>query len=133
VYVAAVRSVTKGRDLGLLARAIIELNIDGMTKSRAAQISGSLNNKASAVITRERQESLGISQATWLYSGAPCAVDPKDPTPQETRRDAAHKAANGKTYDVSKGMYLNKKWTWPGVEDGCKCMSKSFIPGLGKP
>jgi hypothetical protein len=79
------------------------------------------------VMTKERQESLGINHAIWLYSGAPCDVNPKKP---KGRQNASHRAADGKQYEVSKGMHLNGKWTWPGYEDGCKCVSRSIIPGL---
>jgi hypothetical protein len=74
----------------------------------------------------QRQESIGVKQALWLYSGAPCEIDPKKPTGQ----DAAHRAANGRLFDVSKGMLLNGKWTLPGAEPGCRCASKSIIPGF---
>ena len=90
------------------------------------QIARLLNNKATALMDRERQGSLGIKQAHWLYSGAPCELNPKKPTGQDT----AHRAANGKLYDVSTGIFLNGKWTWPGVEPGCRCISKSVVPGF---
>jgi hypothetical protein len=38
--------------------------------------------------------------------------------------------ANGKLFEISTGMFLNGKWTWPGVEPGCRCISKSVIPGF---
>ncbi|MHB8390522.1 MAG: hypothetical protein ACYDBH_13235 [Acidobacteriaceae bacterium] len=120
VYDAAVRSVTAGRDLQLLMVAIMQLNIPGITRKRAGQIAHSLNNKATAVITRERQTSLGITQAIWRYSGAPCEIDPRNPSGTQ---DAAHEAANNQLYEVSKGMFLDGKWTWPGYEDGCRCVS----------
>jgi hypothetical protein len=126
VYDAALRSISAGRDLGLLCNVLMQINIDGMTKQRAGEIARLLNNKATALMTRERQGSLGIKQARWLYSGAPCELSPKKPTGQ----DAAHRAANGKLFDVSTGMLLNGKWTWPGVEPGCRCISKSVVPGF---
>lgn len=126
VYEAALRSITAGRDLSILYNALMRLNVAGMTKRRASEIAHVLNNKATALMTRERQEAVGITQAVWLYSGAPCEVNPKAPTGQ----DAAHRAANGKPFDVSKGMFLNGKWTWPGVEPGCRCASKSVVPSL---
>jgi hypothetical protein len=126
VYDAALLSISAGRDLGLLYNALMQMKINGMTKRRAAEIASFLNNKATALMNRERQESLGIKSALWLYSGAPCEVNPKEPTGQ----DAAHKAANGKSFDVSKGMFLDGKWTWPGVEPGCRCVSKSVVRGF---
>jgi len=45
VYDAALRSISAGRDLGLLCDALIQINISGMTKRRAAEIARLLNNK----------------------------------------------------------------------------------------
>jgi hypothetical protein len=126
VYDAAVRSISAGRDLSVLYDAIMQLNVSGMTTRRAGEIALLLNNRATALMNRERQETLSIKQAVWLYSGAPCEINPKKPAGQ----DAAHRAANGKSFDVSKGMLLNGIWTWPGVEPGCRCVSKSIIPGF---
>jgi len=126
VYEAALRSITAGRDLSVLYSALMRMNIAGMTKRRASEIAYQLNNKATALMTRGCHETLGITQAVWLYSGAPFEISPKAPTGQ----DAAHRAANGKSFDVSKGMFLNGKWTWPGIEPGCRCVSKSVVPGF---
>jgi uncharacterized protein with gpF-like domain len=130
VYQAALRSISSGRDLSVLYNALMQMNIKGMTKRRAAEIAGLLNNKATALLNAERQELLGIKYAVWLYSGAPCVINPKKPTGWEGRQNAAHMAANGKAFDVSKGMFLDGKWTWPGVEPGCRCVSKSIVPGF---
>ncbi len=127
IYDAAVRAETAGGDLYALSTAILQMNIDGMTKKRAKRIALTLNSKATAVITRERQQQLGITEAIWLYSGAPCDIDPKKP---QGNQDASHKAANGKRFKVAEGMFLDGKWTWPGCEEGCKCVSRSIIPEL---
>ena len=130
VYDAALRSISAGRDLSLLYNALMQMNINGVTKRRATKIADLLNNKATALMNRERQESLGIKYALWLYSGAPCGISSKKPTGQENVQNAAHKAANGKQFDVSKGMFLDGKWTWPGVEPGCRCVSKPVVRGF---
>jgi len=127
VYDAALRSISAGRALHILYQALVI--IDGMGEHRAKDISRSLNNKATALIEAEEQQRLGIKYATWLYSGAPCGG---------TEQDAAHKAANGKPYPVNKGMLLNGRWTRPGYEENCNCVSKSIIVGFdgyagGKP
>ena len=126
VYDAALRSISAGRDLSLLCNLLMQMNIDGMTKQRAGEIARLLNNKATALMGKERCVSLGIKQAHWRYSGAPCEINPTKPTGQ----DAAHRSANGKSFEVSTGMFLNGKWTWPGVEPGCRCISTSVIPGF---
>ena len=61
VYQAALRSVSAGRDLNVLFLALMK--IEGMSKGRAAEIARSLNDKATAIINRERQASLGITHA----------------------------------------------------------------------
>lgn len=130
VYDAALRSISAGRDLFLFTSALVQMNIDGMTKQRAADIARLLNNKATALMQRTRQAALGITQAKWLYSGAPCKINPKNSSDHENRQDAAHRDANGKLFDVSKGMFLDGKWTWPGVEPGYRCVSNSVVPGF---
>ncbi len=134
IYQAAFRAISAGGALHIISTALMD--IDGMTKGRAGDISRSLDSKAKAIMNAEQQMKLGIKYATWLYSGAPCRLAPKLPGGEE--QDAAHKAANGKPYLISKGMFLNGEWTWPGRHEGCNCGSKSMIPGLngydgGKP
>lgn len=126
VYKAALRSVLAGGDMATLCTALMK--IEGMTQGRAVEITRSLHNKATEQINRERTLSLGITHAVWMYAHAPCVVDPRHPTEAELRQDAAHRAADGKRYDLSKGLLLDGKWTWPGVDDGCKCSSRSVMP-----
>ncbi|MGB8364434.1 MAG: hypothetical protein ACLQUZ_02155 [Rhizomicrobium sp.] len=128
IYDAALRSVSAGRDLRTLCVALTELGIEGMTQRKASAIAVLINNRATALMNRAQQQSLGIEKAQWMYSGAPCMANP--PMPTDIERDKAHKAADGQHYKVSQGMFLNGKWTWPGYEDGCRCVSKSIIPGL---
>jgi hypothetical protein len=117
IYDAALRSISAGRALGILCQALMTL--DGMSKRRAKEISLALNNKATALMNAEQQERLGIKYAIWCYSSAPCG-----------EQDSTHKAANGKPYLVTKGMFLNGRWTRPGREEGCKCVSRSMIAGF---
>jgi hypothetical protein len=132
IYVAALRSISRGRDLATLFDAIVELNLPNMTKRRASEIARCLNNKATALMNRDQQISSGIKYAIWVYSGAPCQMNPRKPSGEDVRRDAAHKASDGKRYEVSKGMILNGRPTLPGWDDGCKCTSRSVIPGLDR-
>jgi hypothetical protein len=130
IYDAALRSICRGRDVGGLAKAIVALDLPVMTKGRAGQISISLNNKATALMTRDQQVAIGAKYAVWVYSGAPCQTNPREPSAKGVRQDAAHKAADGKRYEVAKGMRLNGRLTLPGREEGCKCASRSIIPGF---
>ena len=130
VYDAALCSISRGGDLHVLYVVLLQLNINGMTKKRAAEISRFLNGRASAIMQRERYEKLGIKYAIWMYSGAPCELDAKHPTARDIRQNAAHKAANNQRYENSKGMFLDGKWTWPGMEPGCKCAGRPDVPGF---
>jgi hypothetical protein len=117
IYDAALRSISAGRAVSVLSNALMK--IDGMTARRAGEISLSLNNKASVILSTHRQLALGLQHATWCHSGAPCGT-----------ANAAHQAADGKTYSIAKGLLMNGKRTWPGHEDGCKCIGRTIIPGF---
>jgi SPP1 gp7 family putative phage head morphogenesis protein len=112
------RSVQTGRDLGQLTKDLQEQF--GVTHRRAAFIARDQNNKATASMTRARQDELGISEAIWVHSGAG-----KHPRP-------THVAMNGKKYDVNKGMWDSavNRWIFPGEEINCRCISRSIIPGF---
>ena len=98
-------SVQTGRDLATLTD---ELKTRfGMTERRAKLIARDQNNKATQLITRQRQQDLGITQAVWKHSHAG-----KVPRP-------SHVKADGKIYDLDKGMFLDNKWTFPSVEINC--------------
>jgi hypothetical protein len=126
IYEAALSSVLAGRDHRSLVAALVR--IEEMPQDRAWEITRNLHNKATEQINRERQSSLGITHAIWMYANAPCMKDPSHPTEAEIQQDAAHKAANRKRYDLSKGLLVNGKWTRPGVEEGCKCVSRAVLP-----
>lgn len=110
------RSVQTGRDLGTLTKAL-EQNY-GVTKHRAKLIARTQNNMATATMTRVRQKEAGITKARWLHSAGG-----KTPRPE-------HVAFSGQAYDIEKGAFLEGKWTWPGVEINCRCVSIPIIPGF---
>lgn len=110
------RSVQSGHDAGTLAKALQDRY--AMTRRRAALIARDQNNKATAVITRVRQQDLGMTEAVWQHSTAG-----RHPRPE-------HVAFNGKRYEIAKGVYLDGKWVWPGTEINCRCVSKPIIPGF---
>jgi SPP1 gp7 family putative phage head morphogenesis protein len=112
------RSVQTGRDLGQLTKDL--QGQFGVTRRRAAFIARDQNNKATASMTRARQDELGITQAIWVHSGAG-----KHPRP-------THLDMNGQKYDVKKGMWdpAVKRWIFPGEEINCRCFCRSVIPGF---
>lgn len=130
IYEVALHSILMGFDAHLLYTEFSK--IEGMPKERAGDITRSLHIKARVQIARERQCALGFTHAKWMYAHAPCMVDPSHPNDAEIRQDAAHKAADGKRYDLSRGLLVDGKWTWPGVEDGCKCCSRPIQPGSAR-
>jgi len=75
-----------------------------------------------------RLRKLGITHAIWIYANAPCMKDPSHPTAADVQQDAAHCSANGKRYEISKGLFVDGKWIWPGLEVGCKCVARSVLP-----
>lgn len=131
------RSVSEGRDLKTLTDAlgpIVNLKRIGMgrkpgesdksllarTKRRAALIARDQNNKATATMTRVRQDQLDITEAIWQHSHGG-----KEPRP-------THVANSGKRYKIAKGWYdpAIGKYIWPGTEINCRCVSRSVIPGF---
>jgi SPP1 gp7 family putative phage head morphogenesis protein len=110
------QSVQTGRDLATLTEELkTRFN---MTERRAKLIARDQNNKASQLITRQRQQDLGITQAIWMHSHAGKA-------PRQS-----HVKADGKPYDLDKGMFLDGKWTFPSVEINCRCFSRPVIAGF---
>jgi hypothetical protein len=130
IYELALRSISAGGDLHLFCTELTNMNIEGMTATRAAEIGRFLDNKSKAIINRERQASLGITHAIWMYPNAPCMKDLRRPSATDVQQDSAHRLANGSRYEISKGLFVDGKWTWPGVEKGCKCSSRSVLPWL---
>ena len=112
------RSVATGRDLGQLSDDLIARH--GVTKRRAAFISRDQNNKATATVTRARQQELGITQAKWLHSAGG-----HKPRPSHVKA-----GKDGLIYDVAKGALLDGVWTWPGHEINCRCVSIPVIEGF---
>jgi SPP1 gp7 family putative phage head morphogenesis protein len=114
------RSVTTGRDLGYLTKELQRRY--GVTHRRAAFIARDQNNKATAVMTRVRQQEAGITEAIWLHSHGG-----KEPRP-------THLANNGKRYTISEGWYDQdpkvRRHIWPGELINCKCVAKSVMRGF---
>jgi hypothetical protein len=129
-YELALRSIAAGGDLHLFSTGILALNIAGMTSQRAAQISTRIWLRASGKSELARQAELGITHARWMYSNAPCMVDPKNPTPDDRRQDAAHKAVNEELYVIGEGLVVDSRRTWPGDENGCRCWSRPVVEGF---
>lgn len=105
--------VASGYDLGQIAKDLSKSY--GISDRRAKNIARDQGAKAHAIIERERRKEAGITQAVWLHSHAG-----KVPRP-------SHVKANGKVFDIEKGLYLDGVWTLPGVQINCKCGSASLV------
>lgn len=112
------RSVTTGRDLKSLTDDLAKRY--RITRKRAAFIARDQNAKATATITRARQQETGITEAIWVHSHA-------GKTPRPT-----HLANDGKRYDVKTGWYDPDvgEYIWPGTLINCRCFSRPVVKGF---
>jgi SPP1 gp7 family putative phage head morphogenesis protein len=110
------RSVARGRDLGYLTEELQKRY--GITRRRAAFIALDQSNKATSVMQAARQKSLGITRGIWRHSHAG----------KEPRK--SHENADGKEFDLSKGMLIDDEYIMPGEKPRCRCTWSPIIPGL---
>ena len=112
------RSIQRGGDLGAMVKEI-ETQF-GVTRKRAAFIAMDQNNKATAIITRVRQQELGIDTALWLHSAG--GREPR----------VSHVKNDGKPYKIAEGWYDPdvKKRIWPGELPRCRCVGKPIVEGF---
>lgn len=112
------RSVQAGRDVGGLANEL-EARY-AITKRRAELIARTENNKATALIQRVRQQSVGITHAVWIHSRG------------STHKRPSHvKAGEDKVvFEVAKGWFDpdEGEYIWPGTLINCKCFSRPVLP-----
>jgi hypothetical protein len=77
-------------------------------------------NVASGIANQQRSRDLGITHAIWIVSGA-----------LEEGECASHTELHGQCFEVSTGLLVNGVYLWPGVQEGCSCISRSIIPAFG--
>lgn len=114
ITAAVMESLVEGRNVRRIYKELTD--VYGVTKRRAKLIAFDQTNKATSAINKVRQKELGVTHAIWRHSHTG-----RHPRPE-------HIKANGKTYDIDKGMFLEGKWTWPGREINCRCTSESIFP-----
>jgi uncharacterized protein with gpF-like domain len=112
------RSVQAGRDLKQLSDDL-QRRFE-MTKRRAAFIAKDQNNKATAVMTKARRMTLGITKAVWVHSGG--GVHPRESHVRASRDKL--------TYDIAQGAYIDGEYIMPGEKPNCRCTSRAVIPGF---
>lgn len=116
VETLVMRATVAGRDLGPLAKDL-ERQF-GVTQRRAAFIARDQANKVTSQLASTRQQELGITQGKWRHSGRNGVNRPE------------HVAANGKLFDLDKGMLLEGEWVLPGQAINCHCSWAPVIPGF---
>ncbi len=112
------RSVAGGRDVRALQTALLERY--DLSKKRAAFIARDQNNKATAVMTKARRLSLGITQAEWVHSGG--GVHP--------RQSHVRAGQQKKRYNIAEGCEIDGEFIMPGELPNCRCTSRAIIPGF---
>ncbi len=115
--VITMESVSRGRDLKYMQDELVKRY--GICKRRAELIARDQNNKATAVVTHMRYEEAGITHAIWKHNSG--AREPR----------VSHLHADGKVYDINKGLYFADKGEhiYPGEEINCGCTSYPVIKG----
>ena len=114
LFDAAVAMVTAGGNAPLLYRHIVALNLPRVDKEHASAVTRWVEGRARALIDRNRCINIGLKEAVWHCSAAPCYAT-RHPTKAGLRQNAAHQSVDGKTYKIAEGMKINGKWTHPGV------------------
>lgn len=122
VETLVMQSVTKGRDLATLSEQLQKRY--KVTKKRAALIARDQNNKATGVLVKARQQSLGLTQARWRHSSAG-----KEPRHSHVEAGAAD-GGKGKLYDIADGCYIDGEYILPGEKINCRCTARVVIPGF---
>ncbi len=113
---AVQRSVQAGRDLKTLQDELMALG--AKSRNRAALIARDQNNKATAVMSKARRLSLGITQSKWVHSGG--GVHPRE----------SHVKASGTIYETEKGCLIDGEYIMPGEKINCRCQARAVIPGF---
>lgn len=113
---AVMRSVQAGRDLKTLREELLALG--AKSKNRAALIARDQSSKATAVMSKARRLSLGLTKAKWRHSRG--GVHPRK----------SHVEADGTVYDIAVGCLIDGEYIMPGEKINCRCTSSVVIPGI---
>lgn len=98
-------SVSRGRDLSYMSDELEKRY--GVVKRRAQLISRDQNDKITSALNIARQKDLGITKNIWVHSDAG-----KKPRP-------SHVKANGKIFDINKGLKIDGEYIFPGQLVNC--------------
>lgn len=117
---SVMRSVTAGRDLAQLTDELQQHY--GVTRRRAALIARDQNNKATAAVTRARQQDAGIKEAIWVHSGGG----------KHPRKSHLKAGRDRVRYQVAEGWFDPEvqKRIWPGELINCRCVARAVVKGF---
>lgn len=88
----------------------------GVASRRANIIARDQMHKAHSAIEIARREEIGITEAIWRHSGGG----------KEPRK--SHVRANGKRYDIKKGLLIDGEYIQPSQKINCRCTSQAVLP-----
>lgn len=88
------------------------------TKNQAYLIAYDQTKKAYENITRMRKIDLGLNTAVWRHSAV-------SKIPRQS-----HLKADGKVFDIRKGLLIDGKYTHPKEEINCNCYEQTVISGV---
>ncbi|CAI3941922.1 Uncharacterized protein R79673_LOCUS1183 [Commensalibacter communis] len=114
IHTMVMNSVMQGGDLGGLTKEL--QNRFQITKRRAALIARDQNQKVFSTLNVAASLDAGITEGIWRHS----------PLRRNARK--THLEADGKRFNLEKGLSINGKYTQPGQEINCNCTYVAIIP-----
>lgn len=110
--------VMNGEDFDMLGEKIRKAT--GATAKRSKQIARDQTATLNSQISLKRAEKAGITKAIWIKT-KPSKT--KNYTPRES-----HNLADGKEFDVKKGLKVDGEYILPGVPINCTCTMSYVMP-----
>ena len=100
-----------GTDWDVLADKIAK--VSGSTLGKAKMIARDQVSTINAQLAKKRMTNAGITKGRWVKTKR---AKSKNYTPRES-----HLKANGKEFDLDKGLYVDGEYTFPGEPINCTC------------
>jgi uncharacterized protein with gpF-like domain len=91
----------------------------GATAKRAKTIARSQLSMINGNLTKKRATEAGYTKARWLKTKPRATANYK---PRES-----HNQANGKIFDLSKGLLIDGKYTYPSEDYNCTCLYEIVV------
>jgi len=109
--------VMNGEDFATLGKKIQEAT--GATKKRAKFIARDQTATVNANLSKARAEQAGITKAEWVKTKS---SKTENYTPRES-----HIKADGKGFDLNKGLLVDGEYIFPGQKIGCTCVARYVV------